>query len=283
MSNLRVAHLQPITLDLYGQEDSAFGRTVRYFLSNLVMAQARLGLKPTVHLLSSKRSSQLHLGEIEVYFHKCWQPPVSAGMRVRFARQFSAGILRGIKRGEADIVHFHGALNCHFMYAAIACQAAHQQLPLVAHAHGYRSVGIIEGFAQKVGLRRSKAVLAANCDDIEIFKHLGMPSESIYIVPLGIDTQVFRPESIKKRAGSSLRILSVSRLTEEKDPMTMAEGVSEAARRGLSLKVIIIGRGDLREQVENKIKKYTLSYEHIDQIPQLQLPDYYTPILPALL
>ena len=107
-SPLRISHVQPMTLDLFGQRDEDFGEGTMYFLPNIAQAQVELGHKPTVHLLTSGRPGSRWVRGFEFRFHRCVQPPARTGLHRRFGRQLSFGLLRSVIPEETDVVHFPG-------------------------------------------------------------------------------------------------------------------------------------------------------------------------------
>jgi glycosyltransferase involved in cell wall biosynthesis len=273
---LRIAHVQPMTLDLYGHDDAGYGTSVRYSVSNLAAAQARLGHHPEVHLLTSGRPRELRVAGVTAHFHRCVQPPRRASLHARFARQFSVAMLRAIRRESADVVHFHGVRQLHLMYAAVASRAAQQGIPLVGQDRGNRDVGRIETAAQRFGLRRTKDVLAASAESVDVLAGLGVPRTAIHVVPNAVDPDVFRPGAARERAaGDPFRILVVSRLWPDKDPLTMADGVCELVRRGQPVSLTVISRGPLRDEVEARLRAGGVPVEFIEHVPQQQLVEYY--------
>lgn len=285
MTGLRVAHVQPMTLDLFGHDDADFGVSVRYSVANLALAQARMGMRPTVHLLASQglvrgRSArgprELHVDGMDVRFHRCVQPPRSAGTRVRFARQFSAGMLRAISASATDVVHFHGVRQFHLMYAAVAWRARGQGLRLVAQDRGGRNVGRIEGAAQRFGLRRSDEVLAAGTGSLEELRGLGVAEPHLHLFPNGVDREVFHPGPGREPPQPGVvRVMSLARMYEDKDPLTMIAAVAELHRRGLPVELTAVGAGPLRGSVEERARAAGVPATFIEHVPQGELPAYY--------
>jgi glycosyltransferase involved in cell wall biosynthesis len=271
---LRIAHVQPMSLDFYGHDDSDLGTRVRYSVSNLAVAQAAMGDSPVVHLLGSGDVRTLEFDGVRVRFHRCVQPPRRLDMKWRFSRQFSIGMLAALRRGSADIVHFHGARQLHGMFAAVAWRASRERLPLVAQERGSRRVGWLETQAQLCGLRRSRLVLAATEEGRSALIGLGVPAARLRLLPNGFDSQTFRPGE-PTAPSPPLRVLTVSRFEEEKDPLTMAAGVIEFAKRGRSVELTVIGVGSLRPAVARALASERIPTHFIDQVPQVELRKHY--------
>jgi glycosyltransferase involved in cell wall biosynthesis len=271
---LRIAHVQPLTLDLYGHEDEDFGKRARYFLPNMVSAEAALGDQPTVHLLTSGAAKTMRRDEVEVHFHPCVQPPRQASVNHRFARQLSLSMLRALSHEHADVVHFHGARSLHTMLAAVAWQARRLSLPLVVQDHGHRPVGSLATALQRFAIRQAGAVLAANADSIDALRALGAHSDRIHFVPNGVDRAIFHPGP--ERIGDGpFEILVVSRLMDDKDPLTMAAGMVELVRRRYRIHVTVVSRGPLRSAVEERLRTGGVPCTFIDHVSQPELADYY--------
>jgi glycosyltransferase involved in cell wall biosynthesis len=271
---LRIAHVQPMSLDFYGHEDSDLGTKVRYSVTNLAVAQAAMGDVPVVHLLGSSDVRTLAFDGVRIVFHRCLQPPRRLNMRWRFSRQFSIGMLTAIKGGSVDIVHFHGARQLHGMFGAIAWRAGRERLPLVAQERGFRHVGRLETRAQLYGLRRSRVILAATEEGRSALTGLGVPAGRLRLLPNGFDSQTFRPTERGAPSGP-LRVLTISRLEEMKDPLTMAAGVIEFAKRERSVELTVIGVGSLRPAVVSALTSERIPTRFIDQVPQTDLRPYY--------
>jgi glycosyltransferase involved in cell wall biosynthesis len=271
---LKIAHVQPMSLDFYGHDDSDLGTKVRYSVTNLAVAQAAMGDVPVVHLLGSSDVRTLAFDGVRVLFHRCLQPPRRLDMRWRFSRQFSIGMLTAIRRGSVDIVHFHGARQLHGMFAAVAWRAGRERLPLVAQERGFRHVGRLETRAQLYGLRRSRVILAATEEGRSALIGLGVPAARLRLLPNGFDSQTFRPAERGAPSGR-LRVLSISRLEEMKDPLTMAAGVIEFAKRGRSVELTVIGIGSLRPAVVRALSSEGIPTRFIDQVPQVDLKPHY--------
>jgi len=273
---LRIAHVQPMTLDLFGHDDIDFGTKASYFLPNLARAQAAVGHGVVIHLMTSSRSHSLELEGIEVRFHRCLQPPALARPHRRFGRQLSLGMLRDIVSGKTNVVHFHGVRNCQLMFGAVVGRAARGGIPVIAHDQGNREGWAIEDRAFRYGLRRTAAFIAGNSESAELFRSRGIPEQRVYTIPNGYDPRVFFPECTERESDSCpLRILFVSRLTPEKDPLTAVEGIAIFAGSRRAIDVTLIGEGALRREVETRLASATDRLVTYDHVPQTDLAEHY--------
>jgi len=275
-TGLRIAHVQPLSLDLYGHDDRDFGTRTRYFLTNIAMAQARTGDRPSVHLMTSGRELHFRVEGVDVHFHRCVQPPRRAPVGARFAHQFSPGMLRALRPDRADVVHFHGIRSLQGMFGAVAWIAGRQRLPLVGQDHGPRRVGPVMTMVQRYALRNTAVALAANRDSVDALSAMGMPRESIVVVPNGVDHEIFTPSMERPlRPGDPLRVLVVARFWEDKDPLTMAEGVAGLAATGRAVQVTLVGGGPLRPETEARLRSAGVPVEAFDHLTAQELAAQY--------
>ncbi len=273
---LRIAHVHPISLDLYGHDDLEFGTRARYLLSNLAAAQARMGDRPVVHLLTSGTSHRAEVDGAEVVFHRCIQPPRRTGVYVRFARQLAPGPLTALRRETYDVVHFHGIRSLHAMFAAVAERARRVGLPLVGQDHGPRPVGRIARALEAYGLRRTDIALAGNAEALEALAVLGVPRSALHLLPSGVDSGCFHPAPRDPPSpGRPFRILVVSRLSEDKDPLTMAHAAALLAARGRRFTLEVIGTGPLQGAVERRLREGGVDARFTDHVAQTELGERY--------
>jgi glycosyltransferase involved in cell wall biosynthesis len=275
VTGLRVAHLQPMTLDLFGHDERDFGTKLSYSVSNLAAAQARLGLRPSVHLLAKDAPHAFRAGDVPVRFHQSFEPFPNGPMERRFARQLSVSMLRALSRERFDVVHFHGVRQLQPMFAAVAWRAARAGLPLVGQERGIRPTGRIETAAMRYGLARCGAVLAASEDGAAVLRELSPRPQGVGLLPNGVDPQVFRPAAEPQRRNGSLRLLAVSRLAPEKDPATMADGVIRAAGEGHPITLTVVGHGVLRDDIERRLRDGGVDARFVGHVPQSELAELY--------
>lgn len=276
-SNLRISHVQPIAFDIFGHKDQDWGTKVKYFLPNMAAAQAKLGHKLTVHLLTSSKAHSMNVRGVSVHFHTCVQLPRSMSVTARYARQLSLGMVLAIRRDEADVIHLHGINSIHLMAGAVAWRARQQNISIVGQDHGPRQGWLPETLAHRYSLRTLDGVLAANAGSIKTLLAEGVANERIHIVPNGIDSKLFYPALERAReAYQPFRILVVSRLWEDKDPLTMADGVSELVRSsGHPIQLTVVGQGVLKVEVEARLKASGVSATFIEHMSQEELSDLY--------
>lgn len=91
---------------------------------------------------------------------------------------------------------------------------------------------------------------------------LGVPPERVVTVPNCVDTERFRPVDI--RPDGPPRIVSVSRLVDDKDPLNMVEAFALVRGQLPEARLTLVGDGPLRPRVEARLA--TLGLTHAVEI-----------------
>ena len=111
--------------------------------------------------------------------------------------------------------------------------------------------------------------------------------EKTIVTPVGLDISLlhsdyanFTPEEIKKKYGYSTIdkvLLFIGRLTKEKQPIRMIEILSEIRQKDQSYKLLMVGTGELKAAVEEKIKELALenNVQLIERIPNSDIWELY--------
>lgn len=84
----------------------------------------------------------------------------------------------------------------------------------------------------------------------------GCPEDRLHILHSGIDCSLFNYSNRTREPGGITKVLSIGRLVEKKGLVYAIEAVSNARRTGRKLQYTIVGDGELRPQLEEKIKEY---------------------------
>lgn len=107
------------------------------------------------------------------------------------------------------------------------------------------------------------------------------------ITPVGLDLDLlkkdyesFSPIELKKKYGYSEQdkvLLFIGRLIEEKQPIRMIEILSEIRKKNQDYKLLMVGTGELRTAVEEKIRELKLAddVKMIDRIPNSDIWELY--------
>lgn len=107
------------------------------------------------------------------------------------------------------------------------------------------------------------------------------------ITPVGLDISLlhpdyenFTPEEIKEKYGylaTDKVLLFIGRFTEEKQPIRMIEIFSEIRKKDQEYKLLMVGTGELKTAIENRIKELDLTNDvrMIERIPNSEIWELY--------
>lgn len=107
------------------------------------------------------------------------------------------------------------------------------------------------------------------------------------VTPVGLDLdllkkdyELFSPNELKKKYGYSEQdkvLLFIGRLIEEKQPIRMIEILSEIRKISLDYKLLMVGTGELKTAVEERIKELDLAncVQMIERIPNSDIWELY--------
>lgn len=129
---------------------------------------------------------------------------------------------------------------------------------LIVTFHGHDAFFPINGFIPKDGyyddLFRYGDLITANTPYLGTqLLALGCPKEVLQLIPVGVDTDFFYPVFQKKITKAPLKLITVGRLDVLKGQINCIEAVYLLLKRGIDVSLTIIGEGDQRKYLENKI------------------------------
>jgi len=167
---------------------------------------------------------------------------------------------------KIDILHVHHVP----LWQRIWRTAKLAKIPVVLTEHAKYSISR----SNKLQEACRKAAGTANCfttvsKDLKDYfvKEIGIPEESITVIPNGVDTSRFAPGPKNgvlrdllpdKFAGKVL--ISVGRLTEAKDQMTLLSAIELLKKQGRNIFLIVVGDGELRIPLGNEIAQKDLTH-----------------------
>ena len=116
----------------------------------------------------------------------------------------------------------------------------------------YRPLARLEG----IGYRRAAAIAAISTSTRDsLIEDYAIPEERITVIPVGIDTEIFKPLSVPREENS---VLFVGRLCERKGVGYLIEAAREIRKEIPDFKLHIVGEGEKRESLEGKVREYAL-------------------------
>ena len=125
---------------------------------------------------------------------------------------------------------------------------------------------IIVKFIEKIAYQNAdKIILTSEKDKKFVIKEFKVKPEKIEVIPNYIDTDLFKPLNFSKEKN---RIIFVGRLEKEKNLFNLIEAIAT-----LSVKLVIIGNGSLKEKLKNFAKEKNAKVEFKENIPNEKLPE----------
>lgn len=154
----------------------------------------------------------------------------------------------------------------------------------------FENLDVYQGFpfryVQDFNLKRADALVITPREGREIWERRGFKGE-MYTVPLGVDTEVFRPLEKTENAGGTMpfyvpnnenfNVGYVGRLLEEKGIDNLVDAVHLLKEMGRRVSLFIVGSGGLRKMLEERAAALGLSQnvQFIDKLEQRQLALFY--------
>lgn len=100
-----------------------------------------------------------------------------------------------------------------------------------------------------------------------VIRNYGIKKEKIYVIPNNVDTNIFQP---MKEIRKDIDILCVGRMAEEKRYNLVLKALN-----GLDIKVVFIGDGVLKEQIECYATDQNVRLEIISRVINEEIPKYH--------
>lgn len=177
-------------------------------------------------------------------------------------------ISKYLKTHKVDLVHAHSSKAGFLGRLA----AKWNKIPCIYNPHGWSfniRTNIIKKNIYKLLERiasnwADKIVAISESEYQSALKEKICSPKKLILIENGIDLKKYNPEtsySFKKELGinEECKIVGMSaRLTRQKDPITFIDIAKRVTEEYQACKFILVGDGELREQVENRIKQYNL-------------------------
>ncbi|WP_214414376.1 glycosyltransferase [Sphaerisporangium fuscum] len=160
--------------------------------------------------------------------------------------EFAAHLARGWARRRPDVVHGH------FWMSGMAALEAARDLR-VPVAQTFHALGAVKrrwqgpadtsppervAVERRVG-RQADAVIATCSDEVAELRAMGVPGDHIFVVPCGVDLDLFRPDGPSAPRGPRARVLAIGRMVARKGLDT----VVQAIRHVPEAELVIAGGG----------------------------------------
>jgi glycosyltransferase involved in cell wall biosynthesis len=123
-------------------------------------------------------------------------------------------------------------------------------------------------------LRRCAAILALNEASRHELQEIA-PDVEVTQVANGVDRSLFDPGAGHDHGTDPFRVLIVSRLMEDKDPLTGIEAISTVVEQGHRVEGTGVGVGELRDAGADRLRAGGVPVTMIDKVRQPELADLY--------
>ena len=135
----------------------------------------------------------------------------------------------------------------------------------------------------KIALKNAEAILTISTFSRDELSRMGVSKNKIFIFPLGVDTQLFQPQTPSRRLINMFHleekkvILTIARLVERKGIDKLIKALYLVKKSVPEAFLLIIGRGPEEIKLRNLVKKYKLEKDvkFVGMVEHHLLPQYY--------
>lgn len=192
---------------------------------------------------------------------------------------------RIIKEEKIDLLHAHiwNPASCRYAFAA----ASSTNTPIVTTEHDPFQLSLLKDFIKKRSLKTTSCIVTVSAANQKVLKKLYPEFKSKFVViPNGIDTTWWHSQSLRitdldrKKTKEelflahedSLIIISVAELHERKGLKYLIEAIPKVAEKFPNIKLVIVGEGPERSELEKLIKKLDIANHVILTGRQKEIP-----------
>jgi len=187
-----------------------------------------------------------------------------------------------IQSKDYHIIHAHGTRACSNTFWA----AGQLKLPLIYTVHGWsfhpdqqNLIRFLRKSGEKVLVKRTqKNITVSKSNQQQGIDELGLPNS--VVIHNGVNLNKFDPakEYHLKRSDFGLKeddivVGFMARLTHQKDPVTLIRAAAIAAPKAPKLKFILVGNGDLDDEVREERQKLGMEDRVVLEDFRTDVPD----------
>ncbi|MBN2027614.1 MAG: glycosyltransferase family 4 protein [Actinobacteria bacterium] len=128
---------------------------------------------------------------------------------------------------------------------------------------------------ERTGYRMARHIVAISSTTMEsLVEDYGIPESRITVIPVGVDTSVFKPLEVERLENS---MLFVGRLCERKGIPHMLEACSLVREEVPGFKLFIAGEGELRVELQDRVDELGLgaNVDFLGKVGEEELPRWY--------
>ncbi|GLC97805.1 glycosyl transferase family 1 [Cupriavidus sp. TA19] len=224
------------------------------------LARTFVALGNDVTIVSLTKGQEIdlpsHIGVTELDMRKT---PLSMLVALRKARQL-------VHQWQPDVIHAHMVHSN--LFARALARTGHMP-PVICSAHSAREGGRLRALAYRATDRWCDLTTHVSEAGRQAMVASGaVPDGRVIVMPNGIDTTRFRPDSASRErtrcdlglGPDDVLILNVGRLVPEKDQAMLIKAFSEVNRRIPNARLMIAGDGPLRAELASQIEKHELNH-----------------------
>ena len=153
---------------------------------------------------------------------------------------------------KPDVIH------CHDFTASILASLVTKKIPIISHLHNnplWIQNRNIKSLAYKYSLKYFDIVLGVSSSIFDEYKYSNK-IKNYKVISNPVDLSQIKPEKIEKE--DNFDIIFLGRLTQQKNPLRFLNIVSNLKKVYPTIKVAIVGDGELRTICENYILEHDL-------------------------
>ena len=183
-------------------------------------------------------------------------------------------------RNDFDIIHAHSHLFLSTNLCALVKKMGSPSLVITTHG------GLIGQTAPlwihriyiptiaKWTFKSADKIICYTNEEIAGLKELGIEHNKIVVIHNGINTKIFTPSI---REGNANQILWIGRFVPGKGVEYLIDAFNILIKEYPNLKLVMVGKGPLKENIEQKIRDLNLSKNIIinEFVPNSELPNIY--------
>jgi len=178
------------------------------------------------------------------------------GLLLHFIYLAEACVLLGWLRAK-DISHIHSHFGTNATTVAMLCHTL-GGISYSFTVHGPEEFDKVRAIALPEKLKYAKFVVAISsfCKS-QLFRWCEPDTwDKIHIVHCGLDQSFFTKEAVAIPAEPNL--VCIGRLSEQKGHLLLLEAVNRLHQKGVKVKIIFVGDGELRQKIEQFIQRFQL-------------------------
>lgn len=163
-------------------------------------------------------------------------------------------IVKLLNKEKPVIIHTNVGAALHMLIPQIISYAKFEHV-FTTHSMGYR---IFSGIKKKIiqfCFKRQMIIPVAICDTVKksLIEAYDLYPDKVHCVYNGVDTTTFIPIRNKREEDNEIIIISVGTLYQIKNHRLLIDAFDKAYNKDHRLKLLIVGDGELREELNQKI------------------------------